>query len=237
MARKTSPLVGVYANSKHCMNDSIFPALHHFDIPFMTIDKEYLAGLEPGDFDVLLLPGGWYFFEDKINDRIKRFVADGGGFVGICCGAINACKIGLLNAEMYSMFGVGPTVLEPVDGDHYILKDVIQKSKAAHRKWERINILRYNGWPMLLKDGANMIAAYDMDLKLAAIAWAEYEKGRVVAFSPHPEGARCEPGIFKDRDNHPMVYDGVAMGTATMLDNAIKFVASDDIKSDKIKTV
>jgi len=47
----------------------------------------------------------------------------------------------------------------------------------------------------------------------------------VVAFSPHPEGATCAPGVFRDRDRLPVVYDGIAIGTARMLDNAIRYVA------------
>lgn len=219
------PLVGVYYNKAHCMLDDVFRVLHHFDVPLITYTKDDLAALEPGDVDVLLMPGGWYFFKDEVAKRIRAFVRAGGGYVGICCGQINAVKLGLLNAKTYSMFGIGPTQLEPVDGRHPVLKGVVQKSKAKHREWERIRILRYNGWPMVLRKGAHMIAAYDMDKELAAIAWSEYGKGKVVAFSPHPEGAICKPGLFGDRDSWPMAYDGIEMGTAQMLDNALRFVA------------
>ncbi len=223
--KKRGPLVGVYVCKGETMNHDIFPVLEHFEFRFRSIDREDLRALKPGDVDVLLMPGGWYFFKDEpaIADNLRKFIDAGGGYVGICCGAINACQLGLLNADMYSMYGLGPTEIEPVDGEHPVLRGIVKESPKAWRKWERFTMLRYNGWPMVLKDGAHMIAAYDMDRKLAAIASADYGKGRVVAFSPHPEGATCDPGIFADRDNTPMTYDGIKMGTAQMLDNALKW--------------
>ena len=223
--KKRLPLVGVYCTKTECMLNDIFPVLQHFEYPFLTLDRAYLRRLDPGDVDVLLFPGGWYFFKEPTARRIRAFVRDGGGYVGICCGQINAVKLGLLPAKLFSMHGIGPTWIEPVDGEHPVLRGVVKPCDKPWRKYERIDMLRYNGWPMLLQEGAHMIAAYDMDKELAAIASAEYGKGRVVAFSPHPEGATCKPGVFRDRDRWPMVYDGIAMGTAQMLDNALRFVA------------
>lgn len=221
------PLIGVYAGRNETMTNDVFPVLTHFGYPFRTYHRQELAALNPGDVAVLLMPGGWYFFEKQpeTEERIRAFVRAGGGYVGICCGAINAVKLKLLNAEMFSMGGLGPVDIEPVDGEHPVLKDVVQKSDKPWRVYNKFTMLRYNGWPMFLKDGAHMIAAYDMERKVAAIASADYGQGRVVAFSPHPEGATCAPGVFRDRDNTPMVYDGIAMGTARMLDNAIRWCA------------
>jgi len=228
MAEKRAPLVGVYARKGETMTRDVFPVLEHFEHRFRAVDRDDLRALKPGDLDVLLLPGGWYFFKEKpdIADRIRGFVKAGGGFIGICCGQINACQLGLVPADLINMYGIGPTKIEPVDGGHPVLKGVAKKSDKPWRQWSQLDMLRYNGWPMLLKEGAHMLAAYDMDKKVAAIASAEYDRGRVVVFSPHPEGATCAPGIFGDRDKHPMVYDGIAMGTAQMLDNATRWCVS-----------
>jgi hypothetical protein len=88
-------------------------------------------------------------------------------------------------------------------------------------------MLRYNGWPMLppAEPRAWVIAAYDIDKELAAIVAAEYGKGRVVAFSPHPEGCIGKPGEFRDRDRLPIAYDPFEMNTAPMLANAIDWTA------------
>ena len=218
--------VAIYTGDS-AMSRDVFPVLTHFGHPFRTWDRDALRALKPGDADALIFPGGWYFFDKdpEIAGNLRAFVQAGGGYIGICCGAINAVKLGLLNAELISMGGLGPVQIEPVDGRHPILKGVAKKSKKPWRKYDPLLILRYNGWPMLLKDGAHMVAAYDMDKKVAAIACAEYGKGRVAAFSPHPEGATCAPGTFNDRDKLPLVYDGIAMGTAQMLDNAIRWCA------------
>jgi uncharacterized membrane protein len=219
------PLIGVYDGHNETMTRDVFPLLSHFNYPFRAYHRDDLAALNPGDVALLLMPGGWYFFDKQPDTaaRIRAFVAAGGGYVGICCGAINAVKLGLLNADLVSMGGLGPVDIEPVDGDHPVLKGVARKSEKAWRAYDKFTMLRYNGWPMFLKEGARMIAAYDMDKAVAAIACADYGQGRVVAFSPHPEGATCAPGIFRDRDKHPMVYDGIAMGTAPLLDNAIQW--------------
>jgi len=231
MPQRVRPFVGVYVRQNQTMTRDIFPVLEHYGYRFRGLDPDDLRGLEPGSVDVLLFPGGWYLFVNEealqkhadIAARIRSFVEAGGGYVGVCCGAINACYLGLLNADLVKMLGIGPTPIEPVDGKHPVLKGVVKKSKVKWRQWERIDMLRYNGWPMLLRDGAHMIAAYDLDKKVAAIAAARYGCGRVVAFSPHPEGATCAPGVFRDRDRQPVVYDGIAMNTARMLDNALRW--------------
>jgi len=209
------------------MTKDVFPVLSKYAIPFRTMTRDDIAALEPGAVNVLLMPGGWYFFDEPLNDRIRAFVRAGGGYVGICCGQINACKLGLIQAKTYSMFGMGPGYIEPVAGNHPVLKGVAKRSQAKHRKWDRIDMLRYNGWPMLIKPGSKtaMVAAYDMDKELAAIAAAEYGRGRVVAFSPHPEGCIGRPGEFRDRDKLPIAYDPFQMNTAPMLYNAIFWVA------------
>jgi len=94
-----------------------------------------------------------------------------------------------------------------------------------------------DGWPMVIepKGGSTMVAAYDMDKELAAIAAADYGKGRVVAFSPHPEGCIGRPGEFRDRDRLAIAYDPFEMNTAAMLSNAVYWVARRRIPAAKKK--
>jgi hypothetical protein len=225
MNSATSPLIGAYLHKTECTLEFVLPVLDHFGLTYRTFGREVLAELKPGDFDVLLFGGGWYSFDDKTNDNIRAFVREGGGYVGICCGQIVACKIGLINADVLSMLGIGPTEVIILDGDHPVMKDVAKRREKEPTRFDNIDMLRFNGFPMILKDGAHMIGCYDRDRKLAAIATAECGKGRVVGFSPHPEGKTCEPGLFKDRDKLALVYDGIAMGTAKMIDNAIRWTA------------
>jgi glutamine amidotransferase-like uncharacterized protein len=220
--------VGVYTNQKETMTRDLFPVLEHFNFRFRTLDRDQLAELNSGDIEVLLLPGGWYFFKDEqpIADAIRNFAKAGGGCIGVCCGQINLCQLGLIEADLINQRILGPCIINVVDENHPIVQGV-RRDHINPDGSSKIDILCYNGWPMLLPpDGKSvMIASYDADKKVAAIAGAQYGNGRVVAFSPHPEGATCAPGIFRDRDSLPLVYDGIAMGTALLLKNAIEWCA------------
>jgi len=229
-----APRVGIYNNPKHTMTKDVMPVLTHFRIPFRTLTKVDVAGIDRDVCDVILLPGGWYFFDDEANERVRAFVKGGGGYVGICCGQINACKLGLIDAKMYSMYGMGPCAITPLVGRHPVLRGVAKRGKDG-KGWQRIDMLRYNGWPMVLpeKSDTTMVAAYDRDNELCAIAAADYGKGRVVAFSPHPEGCIGRPGEFRDRDSLPIAYDPFEMNTAPMLRNAVYWTAHRRIPADR----
>jgi glutamine amidotransferase-like uncharacterized protein len=234
-------MIGVYTHPTETMTRDLFPVLEHFGFSFRTIDRYELAKLRPGAVEVLLLPGGWYFFKEEklIADGIRRFIEAGGGCIGICCGQINLCQLGIIEANLINQRILGPCIIEVVKEEHPIFRDV-PREHVREDGSSTIDILCYNGWPMLLKANARskaqMIASYDADKKVAAIVAATYGRGCVVGFSPHPEGATCTPGIFRDRDRHPLVYDGLAMGTARMLDNAIQWCASHAQKnSSKVK--
>jgi glutamine amidotransferase-like uncharacterized protein len=206
------------------MGDLVGRVLKRLGLPPKPLTRSMLASTEPLPFDALVFPGGWYFFDKKERDKIRAFVRHGGGYVGICCGAINACQLGLLPATLVEMSGLGPQPIEPVAGEHPLLQGVARKSVKPWRRYEPFTMVRFNGWPMKLKQGAQMIAAYDVRHKWAAIAVATFGKGRVVAISPHPEGVRFNRGDFHDQQKHRLTYDGFKMGTAPMLGNALRHV-------------
>lgn len=228
---KPNPIVGVYWRPPVANAGPLFPLLYQFEYRFRTVEDQDIMDMVSGKtarVDVLLMSGGWYFFEKQrapVGQAVVRLVQEGMGAVGICCGQINLCQLGLVPADLVKMYGVGPTRLEPVDGEHPVLAGVAKKSDKPWRQYDPFIVLRYNGWPMRLKDGACMIAAYDIDKQWAAIAASEPGKGRCVAISPHPEGKVCSPGEFEDREQLPLVYDGVQMGTAKIIDNAILWAA------------
>lgn len=224
MPHSEKPFVGVYHRPGCANAGPLFPLLYKYGYRFRTVTDDDLLKIKPGDIDALLFSGGWYFFGDKrepIADAIRSLVKGGVGAVGICCGQINLCKLGIVPADLITMYGIGPTMIEPVDGKHPVLRGVAKKSKKAWRQYDPFTILRWNGHLMKLKKGAHMIASYDMDKTIGAIASAEFGHGRAVAISPHPEGKVCEPGELADRDQTPLVYDGEKMGTARIIDNAL----------------
>ncbi len=224
------PRVGVLHPCSGANAGPLFSVLFRFGYRFRTVSPDELAVLEPGEIDVLLLSGGWYFLNQKklapAGANLVRLVREHGlGAVGVCCGQINLCQLGLVPARLINMLGVGPTRIEPVRGDHPVLRGVAQRSAAAWRTWDPITILRWNGWLMQLEAGSDMVAAYDLDKTIAAIAVSQADAGRCVALSPHPEGHAFAAGELSDRDRLPIVFDGFAMGTARILDNALRWAA------------
>ena len=216
--------LGLFQQDEQCMHELVASALKKLGFCTRPLTRSMLASTERLLFDVLIFPGGWYFFKDEERRSIRRFVRSGGGYIGICCGAINACKLGLLPATLIEMCGSGPHPIEPVVGEHPILLGVARKSTKPWRRYDPFIMVRHNGWPMKLRKGAQMIAAYDLRHQWAAIAAARFGKGRVVAISPHPEGVQFQRGDFHDRKKCRLNYDGIKMGTAPILANAVRYL-------------
>ena len=159
------------------------------------------------DFDVLIQPGGSgsrqaLMLGEEGRKRVKKFVADGGGYVGICAGAYLASanypwSLNLLDARV-------------VDSEHWVrgtgevkinLTAVGQKALETERE---VCPIYYGQGPLLApgeKDDINdyeLLAAYETEIAkngaptgimkgTTAIARCTYGKGRVQCFSPHPE--------------------------------------------------
>jgi glutamine amidotransferase-like uncharacterized protein len=158
-------------------------------------------------FDVLIQPGGSGSTQGKTlcdegRKRIQQFVADGGGFIGICAGAYLASaqypwSLALLNARV-------------IDGAHWargqgnVQLRLSSVGEAALSCDEPTCTIHYENGPLLgpgeKKDVTKyeLLATFDSELRengaprgimkgTAAIARGKYGKGRVVCFSPHPE--------------------------------------------------
>ena len=224
MVAETKPFVGIFAEKGSCMCDKVMKALVHMEIPFRTLDRDGLATVKPADLDVLLFPGGRYRFLGPLIDNVRAFVKSGGGYVGICCGLYNAIWLGLLDAEPLDVRGLGPHQLEIRDGTHPIMAGVAKKDEAQPwRDYEQITMIRLNGPFLKVGKDVHIIASYDINGSLGAIVASEYGGGRVVGFSPHPEGVDFDEVRFKDRDDQILIYDGIQMGTVKLLENALIF--------------
>jgi glutamine amidotransferase-like uncharacterized protein len=169
-----------------------------------------ICGGELAEFDVLIQPGGSGSAQaqtlgDEGRRRVRAFVSDGGGFVGICAGAYLAStqyrwSLGLLNAAV-------------VDDEHWergIGKVQLRLPPAGRAVMgvdqELIPIL-YNNGPLLAPGNEKQLDKYEslatFETEIAengapagvmqgttAIARGELGKGRVICFSPHPEKTR-----------------------------------------------
>jgi glutamine amidotransferase-like uncharacterized protein len=159
------------------------------------------------DYDVLIQPGGSASEQgttlgERGRESIRKYVADGGGLIGICAGAYLASieypwSIGVLNAHV-------------LDGAHWARGEGIVQlkissiGKAAFGSDNPTCTIHYENGPLLgpgQRKGIppfEVLAAYESELTengaskgvmkgTAAIARGKFGKGRVVCFSPHPE--------------------------------------------------
>ena len=158
------------------------------------------------DFDVVIFSGGSGSKEaaalgDAGRENVRRFVREGGGYVGICAGAYLACTgfswgVGVLNAKTVSskwLRGKGDVEIE-----------FMPHSQAATGIAERKQTIRYANGPIITADKREGIAPFEtlafFRTELAehdspkgamtdspAIVRGVFGKGRVISSSPHPE--------------------------------------------------
>jgi glutamine amidotransferase-like uncharacterized protein len=160
-----------------------------------------------GNYDVLIQPGGsaseqGLTLGSEGRERVRKYVADGGGFIGICAGAYLASieypwSIGVLNAHV-------------LDGAHWargegsVQLKISSVGQVAFSSDTPTCAIHYQNGPLLSPAHKieippfEVLAAYDSELAengapkgimkgTTAIARGAYGKGRVVCFSPHPE--------------------------------------------------
>lgn len=159
------------------------------------------------DFDVLIQPGGSgsrqaSTLAENGRERVRQFVADGGGYIGICAGAYLASanypwSLNLLDARV-------------VDSEHWArgTGDVTIRLTRSGREVLGANedqcTIYYGQGPLLAPgekgdiEDYELLASYETEIAkrgaptgvmkgTAAIARAPFGKGRVQCFSPHPE--------------------------------------------------
>lgn len=161
--------------------------------------EEFTAKDDLGKFDVLVFPGGSGGGQSKSlgkegKDKVAAHLARGKGVIGICAGAYLMLKDGgmpLVNGVL-------------VDGDNWARgtgRVEIQITKSdVFPKTTRYAIHYENGPLMKAGKGARVLATFVSDFGkikgampgTAAVLAAEYGKGRIVLFSPHPEESNLE---------------------------------------------
>jgi hypothetical protein len=159
------------------------------------------------DFDVLIVPGGSgskqsRMLEERGCDEVRRYVKNGGGYVGICAGSYLASShydwsLGLINARVWDRVhwarGKGTVTLGVTEPG----RDVLGLPSAT------VDV-HYAQGPLLVPDnrpdlpGYQVLARFDSEVALKgaqdgamagthAIIRSKFGRGRVICFSPHPE--------------------------------------------------
>jgi glutamine amidotransferase-like uncharacterized protein len=212
--------VALYADSGATRKD--LPEVELCLLPSMGFDVEHVTAAdvrsgELAEFDVLIHPGGSASEQARTlgedgRERLRRFVKDGGGFVGICAGAYLASaqyrwSLGILNAAV-------------VDDEHWergigkVQLRLPSAGRAALDLDQEIIPIHYNNGPLLAPGnekqlaGYELLAAYESEIAengaptgimkgTTAIARGEFGKGRVICFSPHPEKTRGGDSVVR----------------------------------------
>ncbi|MBS3763809.1 MAG: MBL fold metallo-hydrolase [Planctomycetes bacterium] len=164
---------------------------------------------------VLIVPGGRTAkMVDALGkegyEQIRDFAAAGGGYVGICAGAYIGAPtvdvpgspdgLGLLRVENHRRSGKSMKTIEIVDTRHPVTAGCPHRQK-----------IYYQNGP-LIEPGKNvkMLARYEDGG--GAIVCGNRGKGRIVIFSPHPEGSL-------EKKVNP-----AETGTLKLLENAVEYV-------------
>jgi glutamine amidotransferase-like uncharacterized protein len=209
--------VCVYAGDGAVLARDVEVALDKLGTPYREADEQSIREGRLKDCSLLIIPGGYTArYVDALGqedfEQIREFVAEGGGYIGICAGAYIAAR----NVEVTSRPpGLGIIGIRNERRAGRGLRTIII-TKPAHpvvRGSERKVDIWYQNGPMIKTDeGVETLAIYEEGA--AAIVCANYGQGKVVVFSSHPEGS-LEGEI-----------DPQKAGTLKLLENAIAFASN-----------
>lgn len=209
-------LVCVYAGAGAVLARDVEVALDKLALPYCKVGEQDIRAGRLEDCSLLIVPGGYTAqcvdaLGEEGFEQIRGFVAGGGGYIGICAGAYLAARrvevpgrppgLGIIAIENERKAGRGLRTITIVKPEHPVVKGY---------KGE-VDIWYQNGPMMRAGEGVETLAVYEEGS--AAIVWATYGQGKVVIFSPHPEGS-IEGGV-----------DPEEAGTLKLLENAIAFAS------------
>jgi len=209
-------LVCVYAGSGAVLAKDVEVAFDKLAISYRELSEQDIRDGGLGDCSLLIVPGGYTArYVDALGEegfeQIREFVVGGGGYVGICAGAYIAARkvevpgrppgLGIIEIENVRRAGRGIRTITIAKPERPVVKGYAGQ----------VDIWYQNGPVMKAGQSVETLAVYEEGG--AAIVWVSYGQGRVVIFSPHPEGS-LEGGV-----------DPEEAGTLKLLENAIAFVS------------
>lgn len=211
--------VCVYSGSGAVLADDVKTALKRLSISHLSVNENLIRdGKLRSGFKVLIIPGGYTAtiastLRGKGFNEIRSFISEGGTYIGICAGAYIAAErvevpgrpkgLGVINVSNVRISGMGLVKMFIVKPNH----PVVKRCPKVMKIWYQ------NGPYMLPGEDVDMVARYGEGY--AAIVCSSYGSGRVILFSPHPEG-NLKHGVDPER-----------LGTIRLLENSVKWGLSD----------
>jgi glutamine amidotransferase-like uncharacterized protein len=206
--------VCVYAGSGAVLAGDVERGLEALGVSYREVDEALLLqeGLR-GKCSILIVPGGYTArmlsaLGAEGLEEIRGFVRGGGLYIGICAGAYIAAPqvevpgrpggLAIIDVRNVRVRAVGVVEIRIVDSRH----PLVEGCPETMRIWYQ------NGPHMTPGEGVEVIAIYQDGS--AAVVSSRYGGGRVILFSPHPEGS-SEGGV-----------DAEEIDSLRLLENALK---------------
>ncbi|WP_425618499.1 BPL-N domain-containing protein [Anatilimnocola sp. NA78] len=177
------------------------------DFEFQKLTAEQIRAGELKPFQVLIAPGGSSSWQGNVlgadgRAKVKEFINEGGGYIGICAGAYLATcdykwSLHVLNAKVIDKehWARGIADLEislPGAGKQLLAQDKERVTLRYHQgpllaPAENKELPPYRELARFEAEVAKNGAPEGVMVGTSAIVAADYGSGRVLCYSPHPE--------------------------------------------------
>ncbi len=181
-----------------------------------NVTAEEIRAGKLSEFAAVILPGGSSSSQSKAleaegREKIKQFVKEGGGYVGVCAGAYLATcdyawSLHILNAKVIDKqhWARGIADLEvslPATGKEFFARESDRLTLHYHQgpllaPAENKDLPAYQELARFETEVAKNGAPEGVMIGTSAIVSAEFGKGRVLCFSPHPELTKDMEGLL-----------------------------------------
>ena len=216
--------IGVYIDTgAGPSSKDLLKALSNFkQVSVKQLTAEQIRGDGLAGLDILMHPGGsgggqGRNLEELGREKIRAFVREGGGYVGICAGAYLATahypwSLNILDAKVVDTQhwkrGIADVEIELTPDGQKIL-DAKKPQFSIHyangpllAPADRPDIEDYEEMARFKSEIAENGAPAGVMTGATAIARGRFGKGRVMCFSPHPEMTEGLESFVQDAINH-----------------------------------
>ena len=184
------PKAAIYAGKGAVLFEDVAYALELLDIKYETLNERDIKEGWLEQFDFLIVPGGYtreYMpaLGGMGREAIRNFVQAGGCYIGICGGAYVASERVEVSGRPE---GLGIIDIRNVRKSSTGMRKIhLRKHPMTEGLGPELEIYYQNGPEIVAKGNVEEIAAYESG-GLATVA-CSFGKGKVICFSPHPEGS------------------------------------------------
>jgi GMP synthase-like glutamine amidotransferase len=181
-----------------------------------VIAPDDFSSVDLRQFDVIVFPGGSGSAQARAigesgREAVKRYVEQGGGYLGICAGAYLATagfewSLGLLPAKTVSpkwQRGSGRVELELTDAGRGKFGEITDRFLVPYRNGpiiepkETPGLQPYTVAAYFRTEVANNDTPVGVMVDSPALFYGTYGRGRVFAISPHPEAYATNDGLIQ----------------------------------------